>query len=136
MTFKKLVKAFAAGMLFPAVFLPFAYTVLYVLELHAIPKHPLQFIPMYIPLLFGITNVLYIRLHDGVATQDINLGLWITGAILGFVVAVFGVYALHLPTIVFGFNGGMQFLPLLVLPVVYGAIFRYIVKRLNKIIAV
>ncbi len=136
MTFKKFVKTFAAGMLFPAVFLPLVYTVLYVLELHNMPSEPLQFIPMYIPILFGITNVLYMRLQESAATQDINLGFWITGAILGFVVAVFGIYVLHLPVIVFGLSGCMQLLPMLVVPVVYGAIFRYIVKRLNKIFAV
>lgn len=136
MTSKKFIRAFVAGMLFPAVFLPFAYTVLYFLELHTLPREPLQFIPMYIPLLFGITNLLYIRMSDGVPVQNANIGLWVSGAILGFFVAVFGVFVLHLPTIVFGFNNGMAMLPLIILPIIYGAIFRFIVKWLNKILAV
>lgn len=136
MTSKKLVKAFLAGLGFPAVFLPLAYTVLFTLEPHAVRMHPLQFIPMYIPIVFGLANILYIRMSAGTPAHSVNTGLWVTGVVLGFLVAVLGVFVLHVPTLIFGVRTTVEYLPLIVLPIVYGIIFRYIVKWLNKAISV
>lgn len=134
---KKLIKAFIAGMAFPAVFLPLAYTLLFFIENHSIQQHPIQFIPMYLPLLWGIANAIFIQLHDDNNNKsNRNSGLWVTGAILGFVVAVFGVFIVHIPTMIFGDMHGFEFAPLIVLPIVYGLLFRYVVKWLNKTLAV
>jgi hypothetical protein len=136
MTLKKLVKAFLAGMAFPALFLPLAYSVLFLLEPRVMRGHSLQFIPMYIPIIFGITNVLYIKMHDGSTGGNVNFSLWVTGACLGLIVALFGVFVLDVPALVFGLNHGLQYAPLVVLPLVYGLIFRFIVKWINKLLAI
>lgn len=136
MTLKKFVKAFLAGIAFPAVFLPIAYTILFFLEPHSMRMHPLQFIPMYIPIVFGITNALYIRMSTGSPAQNTNIGLWVTGAALGFIISVIGVFILHVPTLIFGVMPHIEYLPIIVLPIIYGAIFRFIIKWLNKTIAV
>jgi hypothetical protein len=135
MTAKKFVKAFIAGMALPAVFLPIAYSVLFVNEHHALMIHPIQFIPMYLPLAWGLANAMYVQLH-GAPGKHVNRGLWITGICLGFVVAVYGVFVMHLPTIIFGVVHGYDYAPLIILPVVYGLLFRYVVKWLNKTLAV
>lgn len=64
MTFKYSIKCMIAGMAFPSVFLPLAYTALYFYKDVSIQAHPLQFIPMYIPLLFGITNLIYLWIGE------------------------------------------------------------------------
>ena len=120
-----------AGMAFPALALPLIYTVLYFYNPALIQLHPLQFIPMYIPILFGITNILYLKMGYHFFINDENAKLWLTGACLGVIVAILGVFILKLPALVFGLNEGFQYLPLLFLPVVYGALFRYIVKFMN-----
>lgn len=136
MTFKKFIRAFVAGMLVPAVFLPIAYTILFVLKLHNMHDNMLQFIPMYIPIIFGLTNVLYIHLNEGLSSRNANIRLYLTGGILGLFIAIIGIFALHLPTVIFGFTSSLKLMPLFILPVIYGAIFRFLIKWLNKAIAV
>jgi len=138
MTLKKFLKAFIAGMAFPSVFLPLAYTLLFFVEQSTLRAHTLQFIPMYIPLVFGITNVLYMHLSEGLPAKHANTALWAMGACLGFVVAVLGVFFIHVPTLVFGslLDNDLAYLPLIILPIIYGAIFRFIIKWLNKLLAV
>ena len=131
---KKLIKAFVAGMAFPGVFLPLAYTVLFFMN-H--PPPPVQFAPMYIQLAFGVANVLFNSMKEGSAQAKLNAGLWVTGISLGFVVAVIGVFILKFPILIFHITDpGLQLFPLIALPIIYGLIFRYIVKWLNKILAV
>ncbi len=136
MSLKKFVKAFVAGMVFPGIFLPLAYTLLYVMDTRPIPTRTLEFVPMYLPIIWGFANAIFMHLHEGSSVKRLNAGLWVTGACLGFLVAVCGVFILNLPTIVFGELNGLEFVPLIILPVIYGAVFRYIVKWFNKMISV
>lgn len=136
MTSKKFVKAFLAGVGFPAVFLPLAYTMLFFMEYPSMKIHSLQFVPMYIPIVFGLANMLFVRLSDGTPAKNLDAGLWTTGACLGFIVAVIGVFVLHVPTMIFGDMHGFQYLPLIALPIIYGVIFRYVVKWLNKAVGI
>ena len=137
MTAKKFLKAFLAGMAFPAVFMPIAYTFLYMFGPYGILRsHSLQFIPMFVPIVWGIANVVYIQLSEGLTGQKLNTALWITGVILGFLVAVLGVFVLQIPALVLGLSHGYEYIPLVLLPFIYGVVFRYIVKWVNKTIAV
>lgn len=136
MTLDYFIKSMLAGMGFPGIALPVIYTALYLYNPALIQSNPLQFIPMYIPILFGITNIIYLKMGHRFFIQDINLRLWATGACLGLIVAIFGVFILKLPALVFGLSHGFQYLPLILLPVIYGALFRYIVKALNQILGV
>lgn len=137
MTVKKFVRAFIAGMALPAVVLPIAYTILYFNVRSPITTHTLQFIPMFLPLAWGLANAIYAKMLEESSPKKANGGLVVTGACLGFLVAVFGVFVIHAPTAVFGekvFN--YQYLPLIVLPIVYAILWRYIVKWLNKLVGV
>jgi hypothetical protein len=136
MTSKKFVKAFIAGMALPAVLLPIAYTMLY-LNIHSVvTQHTLQFIPMYLPLAWGVANAIFFAMQGEGSTKNANSGLIVTGACLGFLVAVFGVFVAHIPTMVFGNLRDMQYAPLVVVPVVYAILFRYVVKWINKTVGV
>lgn len=134
MTSKKSIKAFVAGMAFPAIFLPLLYTFLFFTN-QRVAHIEIQFMPMYIPLVFGLANVLYVHMTEG-SQKNANVSLWFTGGCLGFIVAVIGVFVMHFPTMIFGVTHELQYLPLVVVPVVYGLIFRYIVKYFNKTLSV
>ena len=137
MTSKKFLKAFLAGVAFPATFMPIAYTLLYFFGPYGVLKsHSLQFIPMYLPIAWGIANVIYSQLSDGLSIQKNNAALWLTGIILGFLIAVLGVFIFQIPALVLGLRHGFEYLPLVLMPFIYGLIFRFIVKRINKTIAV
>jgi len=78
--------------------------------------------------------MIYVGVGDHCPVPGINNRLWTTGAILGFLVALIGIFVFRLPTIIFGFTGIIQYLPIILLPIIYGAIFRYIVKWLNRVL--
>lgn len=126
-----LIKAMLAGMAFPSFFLPLVYTGLYLQDSAAIESTMLAFIPMYLPMLFGLANVIYLKFSNSFPVKDINAQLWITGACLGLLVALVGIFMLQVPELVFGIQGGLKYMPILFLPIVYGAIYRTIVKWLN-----
>lgn len=136
MNTKKLVKAFIAGMTLPAVLLPIIYTLLF-FEVHNVfTKHALQFIPMFLPLIWGLANVVFIRMQKESSNKGTNSGLIVTGACLGFLVAVFGVFIAHIPNAIFGKGTNMQYVPLIIVPIIYAILFRYVVKWLNKLLGV
>lgn len=127
-------KSFIAGLALPAFFLPFFYTFLYFVIGQPVQENPLQFIPLYLPLLFGITNVIYIWIGDRCPITGLNARLFTTGAILGFIVAIIGVFIINIPTLVFGLTGSLRYLPIILVPIIYGIIFRYIIKWLNVLL--
>jgi len=135
MSLRYFIKAMLAGMGFPSLVLPLLYTVLYIYKPTLIQANPLQFIPMYIPILFGLTNIIYLHM-DTKIIPNANFRLWITGAGLGLIVATIGIFIFKLPALIFGFSHGWQYFPLIFLPFIYGFIFRYIVKALNKLLNV
>lgn len=134
---KKFVKAFIAGMALPAVVLPIIYTLLYFNVRGLITARTLQFVPMFLPLAWGLANALCVKVQEDLKPRSINNSLLITGACLGFLVAVFGIFIAHIPTRVFGPNiDSLQFLPLILVPIIYALLFRYVVKWLNKLVGV
>lgn len=60
---------------------------------------------MYIPLLFGITNCLYIGIGDNCPIKNSNLRLWVTGGILGLVVSLTDVFVFNIPSLLFNLSG-------------------------------
>lgn len=136
MTTKRYVKAFIAGMAFPGVALPLAYSALFMSKHQPLMHHPIQFIPMYLPLVWGLANMVYAKVYGNASPKKANVGYWVIGIVLGFIVAAVGIYALHLPHAVFGVTRQYELAPLVIVPIVYGLVFRYIVKWLNKVVAI
>jgi hypothetical protein len=132
MTFDYFIKAMLAGMGFPSIVLPIIYTALYIYDPLLIQENPLQFIPMFIPIAFGIANVIQLKMGPSISDPDTRL--WVVGACLGLIVAIIGVFILKLPALVFGLGHGLQYFPIIFLPILYGVIFRYIVKDLNRLL--
>lgn len=124
-----------AGLTIPAVLMPFAYTILYKINVGQVQAEPFQFLPLFLPLVFGIWNVLYFSTLAKCPMKDRpQLRLWIWGAKLGLLVALLGVFVLHLPWHLFGITSSFKYAPLLIVPTVYGIIWRYGVGYLNKVL--
>lgn len=124
------IKAFVAGSFFPSLFLPLAYTVIYFIKENELRQSAIQFVPMYLPLMFGGAN--FIAYFMGARSK---LHYWLTGILLGIVVSFTGVFLFDIPEIVFGLHYGYEYLPLILLPILYGAIFRFIVKWMNHLLS-
>jgi len=129
------IKRFIAGLAFPATLLPIAYTVAYCLELGSIRSEPLQFMPLYIPLVFGLWNILDYSFGSSCPIKDKNIHQWVNGALLGLIVALVGVFYLGLPEKLLGLTGTSQYLPILIIPFLYALIWRYIISPLNDALA-
>jgi len=127
----KYLKAFIAGLAFPAALLPVP---LFVLSLSG-KINILEIMPIYlVPWVWGIWNVLYFVVGEKCPVKKPNLRLWITGFTLGFLLALLVVFVFRLPPLVFGVKGCWQYFPLIVIPLVYSVLWRYVVKYLNGLV--
>jgi len=130
----KLLRAFVAGLIFPAAVLPIAYSLLYLANTGQIRIMPLQFFPLYIPIVFGLWNAMDFLIGDRCPVKDNNTRLWVTGISLGVLASIVGVFFLALPQLLFGFTGLMVYVPLIAVPIFYGLIWRYIIKFFNQLL--
>ncbi len=131
---KLYIKIFIGGLAFPATLLPFVYSLLIFSGHSAAITIPLQFIPHFLPILFGLWNMLYFVIGEKCPIKNRNIRLWGWGALLGFIAALSGVFMIGLPELLFGLTGALQYLPLIIIPILYGFIWRYIVSAINDLL--
>jgi len=129
---KKEIKAFLAGMAFPAALLSIVYTVSYLLKFPPVLEYPFQFVPIWVPWIFGLTNIIIVKFDKELPQVKKATKYWATGITLGFILATFGIVVVEVPIIIFGWFGVEQLYAYLFVPLVYGLIWRYIVWPLNK----
>lgn len=123
----KYVRAFIAGIIVPSVLLPFVLLIAVLNGRGAVLTVPiLHFIPMF----WGIWNVLYFAFKDSLPNQ-LDLRLLLTGAALGLLVAILGVFWVHLPTMM-GMDQ-LEYYPLLAAPIIYAILWRFVVKPFNDL---
>jgi hypothetical protein len=122
----KEVKAFLSGMAFPATILPFLYS-----GIIGFICAKIQSFPMFIPIVFGLWNILRTKLPKKYQTN-----YWLVGGSLGLIASLFGVFVLDIPGVFFGLVSEWRYMPIILIPILYGAIFRYLVKWLDKILKV
>lgn len=125
-----LVKAFVAGVAVPSILLPFLLwgalafgkpQVLSIAFLH------------FIPLIWGVWNILYIAVFKRVFPGDANTRLQVAGGVLGLLLAIYAIFHAELPSLL-GFSGWLYYLPLIAAPIVYAIIWRYLIKPLNTLL--
>ena len=131
---KLYIKIFIAGLAFPAAVLPFVYSLLILSGHSAGEMFPLQFIPHFLPIIFGLWNMLYFAIGEKCPIKKKSTRLWVWGALLGFIAALCGVFMIGLPELLFGLTGALQYLPLIIIPILYGFIWRYIVSAINDLL--
>lgn len=87
----------------------------------------------FVPLIWGIWNVLYFALFKRICRADKSRRLWTVGGLLGLLTAIYGVFWLHIPSII-GLPESLTYLPLIAVPLIYGFLWRFIVKALNDLL--
>jgi hypothetical protein len=128
-----LLKAFVSGMILPSFLVPFVL-VFFALFLQRKDILGVLFIHI-IPLFWGIWNVLYFALFRRIFTGNENTKLLMTGGLLGLIVAIIGVFWLHLPSLL-GLTGYEKYFPLIGVPIVYAILWRFVVKPLNALVGI
>jgi len=126
----KFVRAFVAGIALPATILPIGLCLF-----SAMGNDKLLTVPVIhsIPLFWGIWNVLYFAFFKNFLPRHLDTRLLITGAVLGLLVALYGVFGLHLPKLL-GAPENFYYLPLLLVLILYAILWRFIVKPLNDLV--
>lgn len=123
-------RAFIAGMILPSIFLPIFLVIVTVLrQSDALPLHFFYLLPI----IWGVWNVLYFSYFRYNFPSNKTLRLLLTGAILGLLIAIYGVFWLDLPTL-FHFPESLHCLPILIVPVVYALLWSLVVRPLNDIV--
>jgi len=130
---KKYLEAFVVGLAFPATLLSIVYTFAYLLDFPPVLNYPLQFIPLWVPWVFGAWNMFNLYLKNMIPIKQRTNRYWFLGILLGFFVAIFGITILELPVILFQLTGTGQLFPLIFVPLVYGLIWRYVILPLNNV---
>lgn len=123
-------RAFISGIALPSVVLPIFLCFALHFHKEALLREP--FIH-YIPVIWGIWNVLYFLVCRHILPGDENQKLFLTGASLGLLIAYIGVFWIKMPETL-GFTGGLAYLPLIGAPIVYAILWRFVVKPLNSLV--
>jgi hypothetical protein len=121
-------KAFISGITVPSVLIPFILSGLIYAGKSEISTNPLIH---FIPLLWGIWNVFYFGFLKDIIPGELNLRLFITGALLGLIVAFLSVYVLNVPSLL-GVPPDYKYFPFIVGPIFYGLVWVIFVKHLNN----
>ena len=120
-------RAFLSGILFPTIFLPIVLTINVLFGRREIVD---LLCIHYLPLIWGLWNVFYFAY-----LRSYNLSISAAGAILGFILALVGVFIIGIPQII-GLAGNWTYLPLIAVPLIYALIWRYLVEPVNHIVGI
>lgn len=128
MQVKRFFRALAAGVTIPAIIIPLSYAYLNFFAPSSIKLfRPTYISPLYIPILFGIANVFYARFSSKLSHNARDNLLISCGVALGLIVST-----LHVPTFLFGISNAWHDKSIIVLPLFYAIMFRFIIKWSNK----
>jgi len=122
------IKAFMVGIFFPTLIIPFALLILNCLGFQNVT---FVIFVHFIPILWGIWNVLYFWICRHFLPADEMASGILTGGFLGLLVALIAVFCIDLPES-FGLEGGIQYIPLVVAPILYAIFWVLIVTPLNR----
>lgn len=128
----KYIKIFIAGIAFPSAFLPLLLLIAWAFGKTEI--FTIKFLH-FLPVIWGIWNVLYFILFLQFLPKNTTLRLLITGGVLGCLVAVYGVFALNIPGVI-GLPQSLIYLPLVIGPILYAICWLFIVKPLNQLLGI
>lgn len=121
-------KAFVAGTVVPTIILPVAVFVLLRTGNESLLQVPLLH---FLPLIWGLWNAFYLAVLRNFLPKDENTQIAIAGAILGLLVALWGVFVSQIPGKLH--LDHLKWLPLIGASIVYAVVWRFIVKPLNRI---
>jgi len=128
----KYVRAFVAGSAFPVMLAVFVVYFIGMLILgFGEGMDTMDFLS--IPIILGVVNMLHVGLLQKWPPKDVNKRLWLVGIVLGVALVLPANFIGGAPETLFGVPSP-QISTIIAAPIVYGAIFRYIVKYLNRMV--
>lgn len=124
----KIYKPFLAGMALPSFMLPFICILFYLFKGE---YSVFLLIVPFVPLVWGIWNVLFVNFENVSPIIDREINIWLWGAFLGLLfVSLMSVF--DLPKMIFNIQGFMSYGIFFIVPLIYGLVWRYFVKYFNE----
>lgn len=127
---KNLIKAWIAGSALPSLVLPFVLCLALRLDRPQVLNIPFLH---FIPLIWGVWNILYFLILKKILPGDANTRLLLAGALLGLFIAAYAIFDLNIPSLL-GIPEALRYVPLVLAPIVYAILWRFIVKPLNELV--
>lgn len=127
------IRAFIAGSSFPAIIWPFLYLGIS-FTFSPTADFPIGLIPLTIPILYGLVNILYFWIGKRCPIKDVNQRLLSTGALFGLGLSLYGNFVSNIPQELFKLTGAMQYITIPIAIIAYALIWRYIIKYINKLV--
>lgn len=124
------IKRFIIGLALPSVILPFMLLSVYMAHKPGFLSIPFLY---FIPMIWGIWNVLDHMIFKRVLNKDKMLHSLIVGAILGLLIATVGVCCFDASKLL-GLSSSLTYLPLLIGPLLYALLWAFVVRPLNDLI--
>jgi len=128
---EEFLRALFVGMALPALFLPILYMILFVIKPLDIENDNLHLVSLFIPLCFGLANVLYVFLKHKFPIFRHDYLLLIVGVILGL-----SLWLIKMPTFIFVAFPRIEDTEVFMLPIYYAFIFRFIMKPFNSMFGI
>lgn len=128
----KYIRAFIAGIALPAAILPIVLTLTVLFEHREILD---SLFIHYIPPIWGAWNVAYFAGVREMLPGPELVRYLLTGAILGLVLAVIGVFFIDLPGML-AITSMLRLAPLIGVPIFYALVWAFVVWTLNKLVGI
>lgn len=133
----KYIKAFIAGSAYPIIlsFYFIYFSAYFLLKPFGSPDTSFAFGVsnlLITPVLIGLANMLFIYFLEKKPTKNVNLRLIWFGVASGLILSSLGVFVFDTPSSLFGITNNLRYAPLIIAPIGYGIIWRFVIKFLNN----
>lgn len=124
----KLFRPLLAGLTLPAVMLPFLCLFIYFFK----GGFSIFFlIAPFVPLVWGFWNILFINFESISPIIDRDINIWLWGALLGLIfVSLMSIFGFTKSLL--NIEGFMTYGIFILVPLLYGIVWRYFVKNINE----
>ncbi len=133
--FRDLLLAFVIGSSILATIITFSYTGNAYRKSGRPKDVPFEWIPIFIPIMFGLMNMLNIFLQSIIKKKSTTSKYIIAatvGALTGLIFSLMGRFGLNLPQKIFNIEKTKEWTVHVIAPIMYAAIFAVIIQPLNN----
>ncbi len=128
-----LFKAFVIGSSYFILVWPFTYLSV-ATKLNPATTFDFTFVPLVLPLIFGVVNVLIVSVGSAILSRYIEMRYWLFGFVYGLGLSLYGNFGKDIPVGLFSLpDTWVQFLVIPVAMILYGCVFRYVLLNLNRL---
>jgi len=125
-------KAYVVGMFFPGILVPFIYLIPRYFGYGPFVNHPFQILALSIPVIWGLWNTITVFIGEHFPEKSWAFKSKVFGLVLGLIAGIISVTVFPVFKYIFNFEGYLNYSSLIILPIVYAFLWRFVVDNLNS----